>query len=71
MAREVKCPQCGKRGPWLDLPCGPFCSPRCKLLDLGAWLDGERRISTPLRPEHLEDLPDDQVPQDRFREMED
>jgi endogenous inhibitor of DNA gyrase (YacG/DUF329 family) len=22
----------------------PFCSERCKLLDLGAWLDGDYRI---------------------------
>ena len=22
----------------------PFCSPRCKLVDLGKWLDGEYRI---------------------------
>ena len=27
-----------------DLPFFPFCSERCKLLDLGAWLDEEHRI---------------------------
>ena len=27
-----------------DLPFFPFCSERCKLVDLGAWLDEERRI---------------------------
>lgn len=25
----------------------PFCSERCKLLDLGAWLDGDYAISGP------------------------
>ncbi len=25
-------------------PFRPFCSDRCKLLDLGAWLDGEFRL---------------------------
>lgn len=24
----------------------PFCSERCKLLDIGAWLDGDYRIAT-------------------------
>lgn len=57
MPREVKCPRCRKQGPWLELPSGPFCSSRCKLLDLGQWLDEEHRISSPLAPEHLEDLP--------------
>jgi len=59
MAREVKCSGCGKKGLWLELPSGPFCSRRCKLLDLGQWLDEEHRISGPLAPEHLEDLPDE------------
>lgn len=27
-----------------DLPYFPFCSERCKMVDLGAWLDGEHRI---------------------------
>jgi hypothetical protein len=39
---------------------GPFCSHRCKLVDLGKWLGGEHVISEPLRPEHFErfaDLP--------------
>jgi uncharacterized protein len=29
-------------------PYQPFCSERCRLVDLGSWLDGERRISSPL-----------------------
>ncbi|MFA5941882.1 MAG: DNA gyrase inhibitor YacG [Sinimarinibacterium sp.] len=39
------CPQCGKstrldsQNPWR-----PFCSERCKLMDLGAWFSGERSI---------------------------
>ena len=35
----------------------PFCSTRCKLVDLGRWVDGEYKIEEPLRPEHLDDLP--------------
>ena len=28
----------------------PFCSERCRLLDLGKWLDGEYRVTRPLAP---------------------
>ena len=39
----------------------PFCSKRCKLVDLGRWVDGEYRVEEPLRPEHLDDLPDEDL----------
>jgi endogenous inhibitor of DNA gyrase (YacG/DUF329 family) len=29
----------------------PFCSERCKLIDLGAWFDGNYRIGSPTGPE--------------------
>ena len=32
----------------------PFCSERCKLIDLGAWLDGDYRIVA-----RAEDAPDE------------
>lgn len=35
----------------------PFCSDRCRLIDLGKWASGVYRISSPvLDPEVLEDL---------------
>jgi endogenous inhibitor of DNA gyrase (YacG/DUF329 family) len=35
----------------------PFCSDRCRVIDLGKWASGEYRISSPvLDPEVLEDL---------------
>jgi endogenous inhibitor of DNA gyrase (YacG/DUF329 family) len=35
----------------------PFCSDRCRMIDLGKWASGEYRISSPiLDPEVLEDL---------------
>lgn len=37
----------------------PFCSERCKLLDLGRWLSGDYRIAgQPVPPDGAE-LPDD------------
>jgi uncharacterized protein len=35
-------------------PHRPFCSRRCKLLDIGAWVDGDYRISRELAPEDLD-----------------
>ena len=55
MGREVKCPTCKKRGDWFATPFGPFCSKRCKLVDLGKWFGEEHAISEPLRPEHFKD----------------
>ena len=44
MAREVSCPRCGKLHPWRGNPFRPFCSERCKLIDLGAWLEEKHAI---------------------------
>lgn len=39
-ARLVRCPQCGKSVEYRsDNPARPFCSARCKLIDLGAWAE--------------------------------
>jgi len=48
--------QCKKTGNWLAGQCGPFCSHRCKMIDLGRWFGEEHTLSGPLRPEHLENL---------------
>jgi len=50
-----KCPTCGRvvkaepPDPFL-----PFCSERCRLADLGKWLDGGYRIGSPLSEEDLD-----------------
>ncbi len=42
---KIICPQCGKETEWsLENPWRPFCSERCKLVDLGKWADEEYRI---------------------------
>jgi endogenous inhibitor of DNA gyrase (YacG/DUF329 family) len=46
----VPCPTCRQRGTWFAAPWGPFCSQRCRLIDLGQWFNEEHRISRPLRP---------------------
>ena len=41
----VRCPTCGRQTEWSDQsPYRPFCSERCKLIDLGAWLSEQRAI---------------------------
>ncbi|HEX2390315.1 MAG TPA: DNA gyrase inhibitor YacG, partial [Casimicrobiaceae bacterium] len=36
--RSVKCPQCGTAVTWSpESKWRPFCSERCKTIDLGAW----------------------------------
>jgi endogenous inhibitor of DNA gyrase (YacG/DUF329 family) len=45
MSRTVKCPTCGKPVEWSDKSSWrPFCSDRCRLIDLGEWADESRRI---------------------------
>lgn len=41
----VSCPTCGKPVIWSDrYRWRPFCSERCKLIDLGDWFDESNRI---------------------------
>jgi endogenous inhibitor of DNA gyrase (YacG/DUF329 family) len=41
----VACPTCGRNVPWMQANAWrPFCSERCKLIDLGAWADESYRI---------------------------
>lgn len=43
---SVACPQCQKKVVWSEKnPYRPFCSERCKLIDLGAWADESHRIA--------------------------
>jgi hypothetical protein len=46
MSLALKCPTCKKKIKWDDNPSRPFCSERCRLVDLGAWASGDYRIST-------------------------
>jgi len=41
---RVKCPTCQRDLDWENAPFRPFCSERCRLIDLVAWLSGQRSI---------------------------
>jgi len=41
----AKCPTCKRMVEWSAVnPFRPFCSERCKLIDLGAWFSEEHRV---------------------------
>ena len=44
-AKIVRCPQCGGDAEWsVSNASRPFCSERCKLIDLGAWASEAYRV---------------------------
>jgi endogenous inhibitor of DNA gyrase (YacG/DUF329 family) len=46
----VTCPQCRKEHAWDSANrYRPFCSERCKLIDLGKWANEEYRVEQPER----------------------
>lgn len=52
-----KCPIC-KTLLGTDTRTFPFCSERCKMVDLNNWLNGTYQLSRPIDPtDELEDLP--------------
>jgi uncharacterized protein len=49
--RFVHCPRCGKSVEWTPSSrFRPFCSERCKLIDLGAWATEAYRIAVAESP---------------------
>ncbi|MBV2122442.1 MAG: DNA gyrase inhibitor YacG [Candidatus Thiodiazotropha sp. (ex Ctena orbiculata)] len=52
----VPCPNCGKPVLWQESSkWKPFCSERCRLIDLGDWLDENHKISEPLNGQFEEE----------------
>jgi hypothetical protein len=55
MFKRLQCPTCGRTIQWSEqFPNRPFCSERCQLIDLGAWLSGQRAIAGDAG-DHIED----------------
>jgi hypothetical protein len=49
--RQVACPQCGTAVDWTPSSrFRPFCSRRCRLIDLGAWASEDYRVPDNPRP---------------------
>lgn len=58
MPTIISCPTCNRPVPWTEeSKWRPFCSERCKLIDLGAWASEQRLIPGETLPD---DDPDDE-----------
>lgn len=45
MKKEISCPECGKKTFYsVDNIYRPFCSERCRLIDLGQWAEQTYRV---------------------------
>jgi endogenous inhibitor of DNA gyrase (YacG/DUF329 family) len=53
--RIVSCPHCGKQVPWgPESRFRPFCSARCKLIDLGQWATEQYRLPDEVQNDGVE-----------------
>jgi endogenous inhibitor of DNA gyrase (YacG/DUF329 family) len=57
----MKCPICKKDVP-SESQFHPFCSERCKIIDLGNWASEKYVVSTPIQPTESEDGGQDDEP---------
>jgi endogenous inhibitor of DNA gyrase (YacG/DUF329 family) len=56
MVAKVDCPTCGKKVIWSEEnKFRPFCSERCKQIDLGAWAEEKYVIPSATPPEGIDD----------------
>ena len=61
---RIKCPTCRREIEWSSSEFRPFCSERCRLIDLGAWLTEKHAIPGDAA-ETGGETPDDSAPEDR------
>ena len=63
LPRIVTCPTCGKHVDWTPgEKWRPFCSERCKVIDLGAWANESYRIPAVEREDDESMLGDPEAP---------
>ena len=63
MTLTVSCPTCNAAVIWdaNASPWRPFCSERCRLIDLGEWADEQHRIASSEVPVDLEFMSDEEL----------
>ena len=67
----MRCPTCDKQFQPAESTALPFCSHRCRQIDLGRWLNEEQRV--PAKSLEVEDEPDERGPKkpaDERRQIE-
>jgi endogenous inhibitor of DNA gyrase (YacG/DUF329 family) len=52
---EINCPRCGKKTFWENNPSRPFCSEKCRLIDLGCWANEDYTFAGGKAPRHEQD----------------
>lgn len=63
----VTCPHCGKEHQWdTHNRFRPFCSERCKMIDLGRWASEEYRVAQPADQDEQDFTEENTIP-DSFR----
>jgi len=63
--RFVRCPQCDRPVEWTATSrWRPFCSARCKTIDLGAWASESYRVPV-VESDEADGIPDDESPGER------
>lgn len=55
---EVKCPKCKKKFNYYSSEFRPFCTERCKMVDLGHWFDESYAVASenPLTEEDIDKI---------------
>lgn len=49
--KRVPCPRCGVLSPYApENPWRPFCTERCRMIDLGNWASEAYRVPVPIEP---------------------
>lgn len=62
--RYVSCPRCGAQVPWTpESPHRPFCSERCRTIDLGAWATERYRVAAVENDDDVDEAAPPQEPQ--------
>jgi endogenous inhibitor of DNA gyrase (YacG/DUF329 family) len=57
--RYVSCPRCGAQVAWVpESAFRPFCSERCRMVDLGAWATEQYRVPAESEREGPEEKPE-------------
>ena len=51
---KIPCPNCRSMSEVEGNPNRPFCSDRCRLIDLGQWAEGEYRVAGEKAPDPQE-----------------
>lgn len=59
---KVKCPTCQTEHEWnSENQFRPFCSERCKLIDLGEWADESHRIAGEPSMQQMDNMSDEEL----------